>query len=490
MHVLDYIFLAGYFLIVFLIGSFFSTSQRSLKDYFLGSRNIPWWAAAFSGIATVVSAISYIGGVGLGFSSDFSFLQYRLGLPIALLVICVIILPFFYNLQLYSIYEYLERRFNTAARLIASGIFLVFKCCYLAIAIYAPALIMEVVTGIDIIYIVLITGVATTLYTLLGGIKSVIWTDTLQLVIMLGGIFLVIGTVVFRVDGGLETVMTTGMEHGRFRYFNYSWSLTDTYTILNGIIGGTFLMISQFGTDQSELQRFLTTRSLKRSILALISSMVVATVLGFLIFFEGISIFAFYEQTGNTDIPGNEVFVRFVMEELPAGLRGFLLAGLFAAAMSTISSVLNSLTTVFLSDFYQRFSGREAGVKTARVTTLVFGVVATLLACLGGLFGNILETAMATINFFGGSLVGLFLLGMITRRATARGALGGFFIGFLAVLTVATCTQTAYMWYSAIAALVTFFAGYLISRLRPETLTAAQEKLIYRRKAFLAVPEK
>src|SRR5690606_18878776 len=183
MHALDYVFLGGYFLIVFLVGTYFSTSQRSLKDHFLGSRNIPWWAAAFSGIATVVSAISDIGGGGLGVGSDFLLLQYRLGLPIALLVICVIILPFFYNLQLYSIYEYLERRFNTTARLIASGIFLVFKCCYLAIAIYAPALIMEVVTGIDIIYIVLITGVATTLYTLLGGIKSVIWTDTLQLVI-------------------------------------------------------------------------------------------------------------------------------------------------------------------------------------------------------------------------------------------------------------------------------------------------------------------
>src|SRR5688500_103778 len=162
MQDVDYIIVAGYFLTIFLVAVLFSSSQKSLKDYFLGSRNIPWWAASFSGIATIVSAISYIGGVGLGFSSDFSFLQYRLALPLSILIIVIVILPFFYNLQLYSIYEYLEKRFSTSVRLIGSAIFIIFKCCYLALAIYAPAIIIEMVTGISITWIVLVTGIVTT----------------------------------------------------------------------------------------------------------------------------------------------------------------------------------------------------------------------------------------------------------------------------------------------------------------------------------------
>lgn len=467
MEHLDYAILAVYFLIVFFVGAFFARSQKSLKDYFLGSRNIPWWAAAFSGIATIVSAIAYIGGVGLGFSSDFAFLQYRLALPLSVLVIVVVILPFFYNLQLYSIYEYLEKRFNLSVRLLGSGIFVIFKCCYLALAIYVPAIIIEVLSGISITWIVLVTGFITTLYTLLGGIKSVIWTDTLQLIVLVGGIFIVIGVAADGVDDGLAGVIALGKASDKFAYFNSSFSLTEQYTIWNGILGGMFLMISQFGTDQAELQRFLTTDSLKKSVLAISSSLIVATILGFLIFFEGAAIFAFYAERGQTNIESNQVFIKFVLEELPVGLRGFLIAGLFAAAMSTISSVLNSLTTVSLADFYNRFREQEATVSLARVTTLVFGLIATFLACFGGYFGNVLETAMTIINFFGGCLVGLFLLGMLSKRANATGALIGFFTGFAGTMAIALLTDIAYMWYSAINAILTFSIGLAVSLLLP-----------------------
>lgn len=481
MQLVDYLVLGGYFLVIFLIGSFFSTSQKSLKDYFLGSRNIPWWAVSFSGIATIVSAISYMGAVGLGFTSDFGFLQYRLAVPIAIAVILIIILPFFYNLQLYSIYEYLEKRFNLTIRLLGSGIFILFKCCYLAIAIFAPAIIMEVLTGISLVWIVLLTGLVTTLYTLLGGIKSVIWTDALQLVILLGGIFLVIGVGIAGVEGGLGGVLATGNAYDKFNYFNTSFSLTDNYTVWNGLIGGAFLMISQFGTDQTEMQRFLTTRSLRKSNIALASSLIVATLMGFLIFFEGAAVFAFYEQRGQTDIEANQVLIKFIIEELPTGIKGFLLAGVFAAAMSTISSVLNSLTTVTLSDFYNRFKKQEASVSLARWVTFGFGLLATFMACFGNYFGNILETAMTVINFFGGALVGLFLLGMLSRKATSTGALAGFVAGFLVILPIAAFSEVAYMWYSAITAVCTYVVGLLVSIFSKTKPQPAQEKLVYSR---------
>jgi SSS family transporter len=482
MQFIDYIILITYFAGVVVVGSFFSKSQKSLKDFFMGSGMIPWWAAALSGIATVASAISYIGAVGLGFSSDFSFLQYRLALPIAMVVICVVVLPFFFNLGLYSIYGYLEKRFSVTIRLIASALFILFKCCFLAIGIYAPAVILSVLTGMDILVIVLLTGVLTTLYTLLGGMKAVIWTDVPQLVIMLGGIFLIIWIGTSGVDGGFAQVLAVGHAHGKFNYFNFSPSLSDTYTVWSGIIGGTFLIISQFGTDQSEMQRFLTVGSLKKANLALITSVIFASALGFLIFYEGAVLFAFYEQRGQTDIPTNEVFIRFVIDELPAGVRGFLVAAIFAAAMSTISAVLNSLTTVFMSDFYNRFKGSEASVSRARVVTIAIGFLSTTLACFGGYLGNVLEAATSIINFFGGALVGVFLLGMLNKRAGAKGALAGFVLGFLAVLSTTSFTDVSYMWYSAIGGVVTFLTGSIASPMLGDKPGAEQVTLVYRRK--------
>jgi len=480
MHIIDYIILISYFLGVVVLAGFFGKSQKSLKDFLMGGGTIPWWAAAFAGIATVTSAISYIGAVGLGFSSDFSFLQYRLAMPIAIGVICIIIIPFFFNLKLYSIYEYLEKRFNLTVRLLGSGLFILFKSCFLAIGIYAPAIIISVLSGVDIIWVVLLTGLLTTAYTLIGGMKAVIWTDVPQLIIMLGGIFVIIAVALNGIDGGLDKVIDIAHEYGKFNFFNFSTSFTDTYTVLGGIIGGVFLIISQFGTDQAEMQRFLTVNSLKKANYAFIASVLVATLIGFLIFFEGAVLFAFYQQRNRVDIESNQVFIRFVIDELPTGFRGFLIAALFAAAMSTISSVLNSLTTVFVSDFYTRFKQREANVKLARTVTLIIGVFSTVLACLGGLLGNILEAATTIINFFGGALVGVFLLGMLSRKAGPKGALTGFVVGFALVLYVAGFTDISYMWYSAFGGITTCLVGYTVSALLGERLDEDQLKLVYR----------
>ncbi|WP_018626589.1 sodium:solute symporter family transporter [Niabella aurantiaca] len=468
MHRIDYIILIVYFVGIVVLAGFFSRSQRSLKDYLMGGGKIPWWAAALAGIATITSAISYIGAVGLGYSTNFSFLQYRLAIPIAVLIICVVILPFFFKLRLYSIYEYLEKRFNLTVRLLGSGLFILFKSCFLAIGIYAPAIILSALTGINMMWVVLITGVVTTLYTMAGGMKAVIWTDIPQLIIKFGSIFVIIAIAVMKIDGGVHTAWDLAYEHGKFEFFNFSTDLSTPYTVWSGIIGGTFLMVAQFGTDQAEMQRFLTVDALRKANIAFIASLLVATLIGFLIFFEGAVLFAFFQSKGITNIPTNQVFIRFVVEELPVGFRGFLIAALFAAAMSTISGVLNSLTTVTLSDFYNRFREKEASVRQARIVTLAFGLFSTLLACLGGVLGNLLEAATTINNFFGGALVGVFLLGMLSKRAGPKGALGGFIIGFLTVVYVACFTRVAYMWYSAFGGITTIVAGWLISRICKE----------------------
>ncbi|TZF81873.1 sodium/solute symporter [Pedobacter sp. BS3] len=480
MHQIDYIILIVYFVGVVVLAGFFSRSQRSLKDYLMGGRTIPWWAAALAGIATVTSAISYIGAVGLGYSTNFSFLQYRLAIPIAAYIICIIILPFFFKLKLYSIYEYLEKRFNLTVRLVGSGLFILFKSCFLAVGIYAPAIILSTLTGLNIFWVVLITGIVTTLYTMAGGMKAVIWTDIPQLIIKFGSIFVIIGVAVAGTDGGFSTVWQLAHEHGKFEFFNFSTELSKPYTVWSGIIGGTFLMVSQFGTDQAEMQRFLTVNSLRKANYAFIVSLLVATLIGFLIFFEGAVLFAFFQNKGESNIPTNQVFIRFVIEDLPIGFRGFLIAALFAAAMSTISGVLNSLTTVTLSDFYNRFNKKEASVRRARIITLCFGVFSTLLACLGGVLGNLLETATTINNFFGGALVGIFLLGMLSKRANPKGALIGFIVGFITVVCIAGFTDISFMWYSAFGGVTTMLVGWGISIIWKENPSKQQSEPLER----------
>ncbi len=468
---LDYTILIAYLGLICGIAAFFSGRQKSLKDYFMGDRNIPWYAAAFSGVATIVSAASFLGGPGMAFTGNLQFLQYRLAMPVVLAVICGIILPLFFRLQLFSIYEYLERRFDSRVRLTASGLFLLLKAGYLSICIFAPALVLAQTLGVSMIWIVIGVGGATTLYTMVGGIKAVIWTDTLQLVIFLGAIGLVIGLVCSRVDGGFAQVVEIANANGRLDFFNFDFDLTQPYTIWAALFGGTVFTISQFGVDQAEVQRFLTTKDVRKSNIAMISSMMAAAVVGLAVFFIGAALFAFYhtypDKLGAEAVSSNAIFPKFIVEELPTGIKGLLVAAILAAAMSTISSILNSMSTVVLSDLWPRLRRTTPGVGMGRLFTVVFGVVATVLACFGDRFGNILEAAVLVSNLFGGSLVGTFLLGMLVRRVTARGAWAGMLAGFATALWLWRGTDLASLWYGVFSLLVVWAVAPLVSLFEP-----------------------
>jgi solute:Na+ symporter, SSS family len=462
---LDYIVILVYFAVTTVIALALAGQQKSLKDFFLGDRNVPWWLASFSGIATIVSGASYLGGPGVAFKGDYTLLQYRLALPLAIFVLCVVLLPFFFRLQVYSIYEYLERRFDARVRMAASVLFVLLKTAYLAIVIYTPALVLSEVTGVSVLAIVLATGLVTTAYTLSGGLRAVVWTDALQLLVLAGGLGLAVYLITRGVDGGIGGVIERADAAGKLRYFNLSVSLAEPYTLIGCVLGGTFLMISQFGADQTEMQRFLATSSLRRAGWALGSSMVVAAGLGFGLFFVGTALFVFYAEhpeKGGIGFDSNRIFAKFITEEIPSGLTGLMVGAVLAASMSTVSSVLNSLATVSIADLYQR-GGRQGSVKLARIVTCGFGVVGTIAACFGGQFGNVLEASMTISNFFGGSLVGVFLLGMLSRRANALGALVGMAGGLIVVLSVSALSSVAGMWFGAISSVSAFGIGYAAS---------------------------
>lgn len=493
MSSIDYVIVLIYLGLVCGIAGFFAGRQKSLKDYFLGDRNIPWYAAAFSGIATIVSAASFLGGPGVAFSGNLQFLQYRLALPLALGIICGLILPMFFRLQVYSIYEYLERRFDGRVRLVASGLFLLLKAGYLSICIYAPAIVLGELSGLPTAVIVAFVGGVTVLYTMVGGIKAVIWTDTLQLAIFIGTIGLVIIFICRSIDGGFAEAVTIAQENGRLDYFNFNFNLTEPYTIWAAVFGGTVYTVAQFGVDQAEVQRYLTTANIRQSNIAMISSMIAATLVGFTIFLIGVALFAFYHAHPGKlppELGSNRIFPKFIVEELPSGVKGLLVAAILAAAMSTISSIVNSMATVTLSDVWPRVTKRVAGVAAGRWFTTIYGGAATVAACFGGSFGNVLEASILISNLFGGSLVGTFLLGMLVRRVTARGALIGMLCGFASAVYFWWGTPIASLWYGIFSAIVVWVVGGTASLLEPAPPADATRNLVFRFGKAVALVDK
>lgn len=393
----------------------------------------------------------------------------------------------FHRLGTYSIYEYLERRFDARTRLVAAGMFVVLKTGYLGVVIYAPSLVLAAIFDLPLPLVVLITGLGAAYYTQLGGIKAVIWTDTLQLGILVAGVIAAIALAARSLDGGIGRITEIAGEAGRLDYFIFSTSFSETYTFWGCLVGGAFMLVSQFGTDQAEVQRFLTTKSPAHANVAMIVTVIATAFVGVTLFFVGTSLFAFYTtfpDKGGLATPGNAIFPKFIVEEIPTGLKGLLVAGVLAASMSTISSVLNSLATVVVSDIVPRLR-RTGGLPdtsplallgTARRWTIFFGVVTTGIAIFGGNFGNLLDATNRLVNLFGGSLLGVFLLGILNRQAGAKCGMWALGAGLVSALSLQFFTPVSFMWFGPFSATIAFGVGSLVGRLSPDTVATLKYK--------------
>lgn len=473
MSLTDYIVLLAYVAAIVLLGSSFFKKKQSLKDYLLGGRKIPWWAAALSGLA--ISSNSLLGAPGQAFKSDFAFMQYRLAIPVAIAINVFIIIPTYYRMGLLSVYEYLERRFDLKTRLFASGLFITLKCFTLGLVIYGAALVVAEISGGSLITIIILIGIIATIYTMLGGIEGVVWTDVLQMGVLFGGVFAAIYIVLSRIDGGLDAVIATASAAGKFHFINTSTSLTEEFTLWNGLLGGAFVMLALNGVDQSETQRFLTTPSLRQSQVAISATMITSMIYGLFVFSLGVLLFVFYQQHPDKSgfgINPDRVFPKFIIEELPAGVTGLVVAAVFSAAMSSMAAVLSSQSTVVLEDFYSRLTGRETTTAHARYGILIFGVICTVIACFVGNLGTILVASSKLITFFGGTLVGVFLLGMLTRRASGWGAFLGAVTAVIGVALLSGLTSVAFMWHGLFSASLAFGSGYIYSLLIPQLAKA------------------
>jgi solute:Na+ symporter, SSS family len=487
---LDYLVLIGYLVGVTVLGSLFAVGQKNTKDFFLAGRNMGWLPVGISVLATNFSAISLLGSPGYIVTHDLVLMTGFLAAVWALPLTVVLFLRFFHQLQVVTAYEYIGKRFNAPLRTVSSFIFVALRVSWLATAMYATALALVQVVGMSLTACVLIVGVLSTIYAALGGMKAVIWTDVVQTFVLYGAIVLILIVCTFETPGGATQLWTTAEAGGRTKLLEGSWAL-DRPTTWAVLIGNTFIILASYGVDQVIVQRYFTTRDYRSLVRSVYAGMLITIPCLILLGLVGLAIYSFYTLQPHLvppNLPPEQWLPRFIVQQLPAGISGLVVAGLFAATMSSVDSGINSLTAVTLIDLYRPWRERRTHAKTqtalagggtdkrpaeradlhlARWLTLFFGAGGTLLALFVGRLGTIMEITLKLNGVIAGVLLGVFLAGVATRRANAAGTLAGAAAGTAAVVMVAFAGKINFLWFSPIGTLATFAASLAFSLLFP-----------------------
>jgi len=559
MHLIDWFIVAAYLIWVVYDGLKRTKASSAIEGYFLANRSLPWWAVGLTVMATQMSAITLVGTTGQGYADGMRFVQFYFGLPVAMIILSLTLVPFFYRAKVYTAYEYLERRFDVRTRTLASLLFLMSRGLQAGVIIAAPAVILSIVLGFNLTLTIIAIGLPTTLYTMFGGVQAVTWADVKQMVVIVAGLVAVVVALVLGLpeDVGLGEALHIAGATGRLTTIDFQFNLNETYTFWSGLIGGLFLMLGYFGCDQSQVQRYLTAESVKAGRRSLLMSAFVKIPLQALILLTGVLVFTFYlfqappmlfnpvheaemqassraaewtaldtefqnvldvrrtavrdavtaRRTGNpaatrvaqaafvehqqnlTTIRGravslvkevtdddsyndvNYVFPTFVTTELPIGLVGLIVAAIFAAAMSSIAAELNSLSTATVIDMYRRHIRTDASdqhyLRVSKIVTGFWGLFASIVAVYAANLGSLIEVVNRFGSFFYGSLLGVFILAVGTRRATSPGAVWGLVGGMVTVTYVAVTSSISFLWLNVVGATAVVVVGMAISTLFP-----------------------
>ena len=509
----DYILFAGYLIASVLVGVLFVKEQHTVKDYFLAGKSIGSLVVGLSVIAAMFSGISYLATPAEIYANGFTFAWGLLSFFIITPVVTVVMLPLFYQSRFYTAYQYLEERFSRKVRVLASGMFILRILLWLGAATYAPALALWHVTGIPLWVTIVCTGVLTTIYTTLGGMKAVIWTDLLQLGVLFGGQVLIVFVALGKIPGGAAEVFQMASEAKRFDV-SFSFDPTVRMTFWTAIIAASFLNMVQLGTDQVSVQRYLTARSLREAKRGLWIKLWLFLPIGIFFYATGLILWAFYQHQPDPLASGaiekaDQILPYFVIHELPRGFPGILIAAIYAASMSTVSAGLNSLASATMMDF-GRLTGRagtavqdKRHLRTARILTLVFGMLVTGLAFLYDRLGqNLVESVNNVIGLVGGPMVGLFVLAMLIPRANGVGAMAGVITGFFSLLFVFALGDPtlngwtlnvgtrllgepwplSFMWYAFGGCVITVSVGWIVSLLTEKPADANLDGLVWQRR--------
>jgi SSS family solute:Na+ symporter len=542
MRPLDWLVVIAYIAWIVIDGLRRSKGTDKVDGYFLANRSLPWWAVGLSVMATQMSAVTIVGTTGLGYLSGLRFVQFYFGLPLAMVILSLTVVPFFTRARVYTAYEYLERRFDVRVRSLASCLFLVGRAAALGVTLAAPAVVMSAILGWTLPVTVLVICVPMIAYTTIGGVQAVAWTDVKQMFIVVGGMSAAIVILLYGIlqHVGFGQALHLAGATGRLNAIDFSVNLSERYTLWSGMIGGLFLMLSYFGCDQSQVQRYLTAKSIDEARHSLLMSAYVKIPLQLLILSSGVLVFVFYlfqpppmlfnraydaqvassprgaeyaalqqafdaeidarreaatrddraafaasdarvgairakavavvkEATGDqTYNDVNYVFPTFITTRMPIGLVGLMIAAIFAAAMSASGGELNALATATIIDFYRRHFVQVASeahyLMISKLATVFWGLFACFVAMRAANQGSLIEVVNRYGSFVYGSLLGVFILAILTSRATARGAFYGLIAGMIAVLLVAIeLPWIEFLWHNLIGAVVVVVVGMAIS---------------------------
>ncbi|MCC7340313.1 MAG: sodium:solute symporter [Bryobacterales bacterium] len=463
-------------------GAQFRSSQKSLKDYFLGGKNTPWWAISLSIVSAETSTLTIIGTPALAFGGNLSFLQLVMGYLLARLIIIGLFLPQYYRGELYTAYELMRNRFGERVRKVTASIFLVTRALAEGVRVYAISIVVAIILGAGETPSIIIILLLTLFYTFEGGMTAVIWTDVVQMFLYVAGAILSFYVILNHIDGGWAHVWTTAAAAGKLQVFDFQFAFSSAffsqpYTFLAGFLGGTFLTTATHGTEQLMVQRLLAAKNEKESRIALLSSWGVIFFQFVLFLFIGIALYVYYQDNGMA-LPAlterDKIYPRFIWEYLPVGVAGIVMAAILAAAMSNISAALNSLASTTVMDFYRPLTrakqidseqGHQSSLKLARWTTVIWGGVLLAIALLARQWGNVLEAGLTVASVSVGALLGVFLLGILTKRVGENGTVVGVIVGLSAVLYLKFGTNVAWTWYVIAGSLSTLLAGVLVSPL-------------------------
>ena len=472
--VADWVILAGYVATVGVVGSLFYRRKTSAGDFFLGGRSMKALPVAISLVAADMSAISYMGAPAWTYKHNLELVWSSWSYLFVAPVVMYLFMPFYARFKFYTAYEYLERRFDLKTRLFGSAVFLLLRGSHVAIVIYAPSLILSLITGLPLAGCVLIMGLCTTIYTTLGGMRAVIWTDVMQFSILLAGLISVVWLSISRVPGGVHTVFTLASQAGRLHLFNFSPDLTQLTTFWAAGIGGAFMALSTLGTDQAYLQRYFTTQSLKEGRRSILLDAIIVVPVSLVLYAVGPVMFAFYKFHPErlAGLPTLDAILPFfVMRELGGWFSGLVIASIFAASMAVMSAGINALTTATTVDFYKRLIRKNASdsetVLAGRIGTVAWGGAATVAALFANRLGPIINAFNMINSFLGGPILGVFLLGMLTKRTRGGAAVAGALVGGLCNALLAWLTSVSFFYYAIVGTAVTFGVGWIISLFQP-----------------------
>jgi SSS family transporter len=467
MRPVDLAVMAAYLVFITWFGAQFRRSQKTLKDYFLGGRGAPWWAIAFSIVSAETSTLTVIGTPPLSFATNLTFLQLVLGYLLGRIVIAVLFLPQYFRGEMFTAYELMQRRFGSRVRRFTAATFLVLRALAEGVRVFAVSIVISIVLGTgEIASIAVIVGL-TLFYTFEGGMTAVIWTDVVQMVLYISGALASFILILQLTPGGWSHAAALAEAAHKFQIFDFRVSLSSaffhrTYSFWAGLLGGTFLVTASHGTEQLIVQRLLAARNERESRLALFSSWLVVFFQFALFLVIGLLLYGYYKSTGQRTPPVPErIYPEFIWNHLPLGLRGLVMAAILAAAMSNLSAALNALASTSIMDFFKPLRPHHVEgfyLVLARWATILWGAILFSVGLLARHWGRVLEAGLSIASVLYGALLGVFLLGVLTRRPGEWSAIAGMSAGFVATLLLRN--HVAYTWYVLIGSTTTFAVGY------------------------------